>query len=110
MELVTRDQLVTWSQGQVQADEAAQLTVDAVNSWATTLPVVARLPRDELGELVDPVPQHLVLGCLMLANRTHRRRQSPNGIASITGETVAYVARHDPEVSRYLELDRPSIG
>lgn len=109
MSIITRDQLVSWSKGQVPADESAELTVDAVNAYVATLPVYARVTPGVDGA-PDVVPESLTLGALMLANRVHRRRLSPNGIEALTGDSVAYVARFDPDVARFLELDRPTVG
>lgn len=108
VEVITAQLLADWSRGQVTADDAAERTVAAVNAYIGTLPVSRRITTDEGGQLV--VPDHVTLGALLLANRTHRRRHSPNGIEAITGESVAYVARYDPEIARYLELDRPRVG
>lgn len=107
IEFVTAEQLGAWSAGQVAVDDEAQLVVEAVNSYVSTLPVADRVSVVD-GQPV--VPDHVRLGCLLLANRTHRRRHSPHGIEAMTGESVAYVARYDPEISRYLELDRPRVG
>lgn len=106
--MITAAELATWSRGQVPADAAAVQTVDAVNAYIATLPVSRRIVPGEDG--APAVPASVKLGALLLANRTHRRRHSPNGIEAMTGESVAYVARYDPEISRYLELDRPRVG
>lgn len=105
--IITRAELVAWSKGQVPADDSAQLTVDAVNAYVSALPVVARLDSSDDGQAV---PESVKFGALLLANRAHRRRMSPNGIESMSGESVAYVARYDPDIARFLELDRPSVG
>lgn len=108
MQIITREQLVSWSKGQVPADDAAETTVAAVNDYVSSLPVAARIVAGDDGQLV--IPESIQLGALMLANRTHRRRNSPSGIEAMTGESVAYVARYDPEIARYLRLDAPAVG
>lgn len=49
---------------------------------------------------------------VMLAARTVRRRNSPGGVESF-GESVLYVARYDPEISRALRSGNwalPGVG
>lgn len=113
VDVITREALVAWTKGAVPADDTATLVVEAVNAYVMTLPVAARVVTStdpDTGVETVTVPASLKLGALMLASRTHRRRSSPSGIEAITGESVAYVARYDPEVARFLELDRPRVG
>lgn len=111
VDVITRDELVGWAQGQIKASTTVEQTVvdtivAAVNDYVGRLPVARRIiPAVDGGQ--PTIPGGIKLGALMLAARTHRRRNSPNGIEAVTGDTVAYVSRHDPEVRRYLELDRP---
>lgn len=110
MQLVTVPQLVAWAQGQIKADDSAQLVVDAVNAYVTSLPVAADLVVEGDGQVGGDKAGSVRLGTLMLAVRVHRRRNSPNGIEAMTGDAIAYVSRHDPDVSRFLELNAPSVG
>lgn len=67
-----------------------------------TLAYVRRLPVASNEEATDDV----VLGATMLAARMYRRRNSPNGVEAVTESGTSYVARHDPDVSRLLQLDQ----
>lgn len=78
---------------------------EATLSHVQGLPVVADLP--------DPGaswPGSVVLGTVMLAARLYRRRNSPNGVETITADGVAYVARYDSDVARMLRTDAPQVG
>lgn len=43
-------------------------------------------------------------GAMMLAARLYRRRNSPEGVASFTGEGAVYVQRNDPDLALTLGL------
>lgn len=79
--------------------------VEAVNAYVATLPGVYTAH----GTATKPA----TLGAVMLAARLHRRRNSPNGIESITDTGVAYAARTDSDIARLLGIDahlRPKVG
>ena len=46
----------------------------------------------------------------MLAARLYRRRNSPNGLETITADGVAYVARYDSDIAAMLATDYPTVG
>lgn len=108
MEIVTAAALAAWSPALKAGDPDVEAVRSAVNEYVTALPVVADLPVADDGTVA--IPEAARLGAMMLAARTHRRRHSPNGIEQITGDGVAFVARYDPEISRYLGLDKPAAG
>lgn len=64
--------------------------VDAVNAL---VPRMANGPRAAVA-----------LGATMLAARLYRRRNSPEGVATFTGEGAVYVQRNDPDVGLLLGL------
>ena len=104
---LTVAELTEWTPAVPKTDEQnAQVVVDAVNGFLGRLGLVPAEGQDD----TDPSPDETKLGALMLAARTYRRRNSPNGIETVSGETVAYVARYDPEISRYLRLSVPRVG
>lgn len=43
-------------------------------------------------------------GALLLAARLWRRRNSPEGVATFTGDGAVYVQRNDPDVAQYLGI------
>lgn len=101
---ITTEQLATWASLKPDDDtKALSQVVDATNAYVASLPIVANSGGGEWSPDV-------VLGALMLAHRTWRRRSSPNGIEGITEVGVAYVSRYDPEVSRLLALEAPAVG
>ena len=98
---ITAPEVSAWTGGAVPADdENLGAVVAAVNSWVSSLPV----------SLDESASDRVRLGSTILAAKVIRRRNSPNGVETITGEGVAYVARYDPEVSRFLGLDAPAVG
>lgn len=98
---ITAPEVVSWAGGGLDESEPnLGAVIAAVNSYVETLPIAADASADE----------RVKLGAIMLAARTMRRRNSPNGIETITGDGVAFVARYDPEVSRFLGLDAPAVG
>lgn len=53
------------------------------------------------------------LGATMLAARLWRRRNSPEGVATFTGDGAVYVQRNDPDVALLLQLGQhapPVVG
>ena len=53
------------------------------------------------------------LAATMLAARLYRRRNSPEGVQSITDAGAYYVARTDPDIARLLRIDQyltPQVG
>lgn len=109
MSIIDAAGVSAWQPAIKQDDPALPFVVDAVNDWVTRLPIVADNGTDDAGNPL-PLPGGVKLGALMLAVKTHRRRNSPNGIEQVTGDGIAFVARHDPEISRYLGLDRPAVS
>lgn len=45
------------------------------------------------------------LGATMLTARMYRRRNSPNGIESLTELGTSYVSRYDSDIARLLRID-----
>lgn len=45
------------------------------------------------------------LGAVMLTVRLHRRRNSPNGVESLTEMGASYVSRYDSDIARMLKID-----
>lgn len=45
------------------------------------------------------------LGAVMLTARVYRRRNSPNGIESLTEMGTSYVSRYDSDIARLLGID-----
>jgi hypothetical protein len=79
----------------------------AVDEFVRGLPSVA--------VFVEPAspedwPHRYALGARMLAARLWKRRKSPEGIASFTGEGVVYVRRTDPDVAELLRLNFGGLG
>lgn len=72
----------------VLADLAA--VVAAVNAL---VPRIATTPTDAQR-----------LGATMLAARLHRRRNSPEGVATFTADAPVYVQRNDPDVAMLLGI------
>lgn len=107
--IIRSSDVSTWLQARdVPADNAVlALVVESVNGYVSGLPVVANLGDGQ------PVPGGVKLGAIMLAARMWRRRNSPNGVDALTENGAVYVARHDPDVSRLLQLDGntpPAVG
>lgn len=75
--------------------------------------LVAESPRCHGHVEGAPWPAPAVLGGTMLAARLHRRRNSPDGVASVGELGAVYVQRNDPDVAQLLRLGRyapPAIG
>lgn len=51
-------------------------------------------------------PANRYQGTVMLAARLHRRRNSADAVTNDNGYGPMYVARHDPDISMLLGLDR----
>lgn len=86
-------------------DAVLSQVCEATVSHVQGLPVVA--------DRSDPAAAwagSVELGTVMLALRLYRRRNSPNGVETITGDGVAYVARYDTDVARLLRTDVPQVG
>lgn len=53
------------------------------------------------------------LAATMMAARLYRRRNSPEGVQTITADAALYVARTDPDIARLLRIDQyqtPMVG
>ena len=78
----------------------------AVIDFVKGLPDV---PLDKEGDWADTTH----LAATMLTARLYRRRNSPNGIESVTELGTSYVSRYDSDIARLLRIDafrRPQIG
>ncbi len=89
-------------------DASLQLAVDAANDVVRGFRVaqlVADTPEDW--------PARVVTGATMLAGRVHRRRNTPDGVQTLTDQGAVYVSRNDPDVAQLLQLGsyaKPSVG
>lgn len=103
-ELITAETLIAWTRTSTPADDpTVAAVVAAVNDEISRLPVATDSDRGP-GDAVK-------LAALMLGARLLRRRNSANGIETMTAEgTVAYVTRYDPDIARMLRLDAPAVG
>lgn len=88
------------------ADPWLTTVCDAVNSFAAAYPWL--LDADD-----QPTPAAKA-GCVLMAGRLFRRRNSLGGIETMGSEGAAtYVARTDPDIARLLQLDQyatPKVG
>lgn len=101
---ITAEQVTEWSRE--PAGNNLNMIVTAVNAFVSGLPVVQHVEGEAW-------PAEVTLGAVMLAARLARRRNSPNGLESATDLNVTYVARHDSDISRLLQLDghqAPAVG
>lgn len=100
------ERVVSWGSLKVAPTDAALAAVCAATvAHVAGLPVVANRP--------DPAaqwPGTVELGATMLAARLYRRRNSPNGLETITADGVAYVARYDSDIAAMLATDYPTVG
>lgn len=113
----TSRQLVTdWLPGGVPVDDEARVDrlVTAANAYVRKLPVC-----DELADPLVAAPadwtgyEHIVEGATMLVVRLYRRKNTPDGVASFGGDTIAYVRRVDPDIAQLLQLGDyapPAVG
>ena len=118
---VTAEAVSSWLRAQPAAGGTANaataadiaLAVGSVNAWMVrhfgARPVVAQPEGPEQPPAPDASADQ-ALGALMLAARLVRRRNSPEGVAAVTADSVFYVARTDADVALLLGLDRPGIG
>lgn len=60
-------------------------------------------------ESSSEAPAGVRFGTLLLAARLTARRNTPTGV-SIADVGVAYVARTDPDIARFLRLGLPVVG
>jgi hypothetical protein len=85
--------------------------VAAVNAWVLRLPSAA--VADGVADWTAPGVQHIVEGATMLGARLYRRKNTPDGVVSMGGESFAYIARNDPDVAMLLGLGTwapPAVG
>jgi hypothetical protein len=106
--VVTPERLISF--GGLTADPEDEELVDlcsAVDEFVRNLPSVATFvsPLDEAAW-----PYRYALGARMLAARLWKRRKSPEGVASFTGEGVIYVRRNDPDICDLLRLNFGALG
>lgn len=105
--------IVTWMKlpATESGNDEVKMVAGATLAYVRGLPVWHGAPDDAEGQASHA--DQVRLGCAMLGARLYRRRNSPNGVEGITDQGTSYVARHDPDVSRLLELDsyvRPAVG
>lgn len=106
--VVSPERLIAFSSLNVPVDDPDLVDLcDAVDEFVRGLPAVV--------QFVDPMneatwPARYSLGARMLAARLWRRRNSPEGVASFTGEGVIYVRRNDPDIAEQLRLNFGAIG
>lgn len=106
--VVTPERLIQFSGLNVAVDDPElEDLCNAVDEFVRDLPSVI--------QFVDPLdeaawPYRYALGARMLAARLWRRRNSPEGVASFTGEGVIYVRRNDPDIAEQLRLNFGAIG
>lgn len=79
------------------------------------LPVIVAAVNDLLTgwTWLDSASGQVRLGATMLAARLHRRRNSPGGIEQLADGGIAYTARTDPDIARFLGIEShaaPQIG
>lgn len=106
--VVTPESVIAFSSLNVPADDPALVDLcAAVDDLVRNLPAVQMFlaPLDEA-----TWPYRYAYGARMLAARLWRRRNSPEGIASFTGEGVVYVRRTDPDIAELLRLNSGVLG
>lgn len=89
-------------------DLAITDAVDAVNNVVRGMRV-AQLDGAE----PELWPSRVVTGAVMLAGRVFRRRNTPDGVQTLTDQGAVYVSRSDPDVAQLLQLGsyaKPSVG
>lgn len=87
--------------------------VAAVDEFVRGLESVARIDAADDWPIVAGVeawPNRYALGAKMLAARLNRRKNSPEGVATFTGEGAAYVRRNDPDVAAMFRMNLPVAG
>ncbi|ARB87924.1 hypothetical protein [Corynebacterium diphtheriae] len=70
--------------------DTVDAAVDLVESWKST-------PQEKW-------PPRWRRGCIMLAARMDRRRNSPAGVDTMGEIGVVYVSRKDPDIAQLLEI------
>lgn len=106
--VVTPERLIAFSDLDVEPNDAELVDLcHAVDEFVRGLPSVVQFvtPLSEAAW-----PYRYSLGARMLGARLWRRRNSPEGVASFTGEGVIYVRRNDPDIAEQLRLNFGAIG
>lgn len=106
--VVTPQDVIDHSRLNVEpTDEQLNDLCEAVDEFVRGLPSTLTFvsPLD-----ANAWPKRYALGARMLAARLWRRRNSPEGVASFTGEGVLYVRRTDPDVAELLRLNFGALG
>lgn len=106
--IVTPEAIIAFSSLAVPVDDPNLVDLcAAVDEFVRDLPSVVTLvaPLD-----AADWPYRYRVGARMLAARLWRRRNSPEGVASFTGEGVVYVRRTDPDVADLLRLNFGALG
>lgn len=111
-ELASR--IINWSalKGVTADDDNMKMVAGMTLAFVSDLPV-AQPVAGETPAQVASRETRVEAGAVMLGARLWRRRNSPGGIEQATDAGVAYVARHDADVSRMLKLDgyaAPAVG
>lgn len=106
--------IIEWSSlTTVNAEDGNMKMVSSMTlAFVRSLPVAQPAPS-ETDVQVEDREARVKAGAIMLGSRLWRRRNSPGGIEQMNDAGVAYVARHDPDVSRWLKLDgfaAPQVG
>lgn len=92
-EHTTVDQVARWLGGVSPEDPTLEPAVAAANA------LVTRYTAEEPTEASS-------LAATMLAARLHRRRNSADGVQTLSPELAARVASGDPDVARLLRIDQ----
>lgn len=111
----SREMITAHLAGGVPAADTERLDriAAAVNSWVRRLPVCEAVDAASPAEWRVVEDSHIVEGATMLGARLYRRKNTPDGVASITADGVAYVRRSDPDIALLLDLGEyapPSVG
>lgn len=107
-QIVTPQRLIDFGYLTAAADDEELVDLcAAVDEFVRDLPAV-RVFVDEASP--TDWPKRYELGARMLAARLWKRRKSPEGIASFTGEGVVYVRRTDPDIAEQLRLNFGALG
>jgi len=103
---ITPDDVARWLgiTGDVSADANLAASTSAAAAFVAGIPWVGRLPA---------WPDDVRLAATMLAARLYRRRNTPSGVEAFGDYAATYVARTDPDVSRFLRIGpqaMPRVG
>lgn len=103
--------LLDMGEVEAAADPTLLAVVSAVNSVVRELPIALRADGKPTWD--DPESARVVRGATMLAARLHRRKDSPDGVATFGAEGPLYIQRNDPDIALLLQLGanaKPAVG